>query len=550
MKITRRILNLESVIYISLTLIVFATIFLLQFVAFGFTVARVQNAVLENSRANAEQLAEQVDLYIAGIDHLSALLARDPLLTEVMAAPSPAAGDDRVELMRLRMQGYQESRNDISQILALAPDGSPMLSGDPEFLLNPATNIQRREWFRRSRTEPRDVHISSAYVHNLTEGNYDWVVSISRGVLSEEGLLGVLLVDLQFNHIRELCRSLVTGEKGYSFIIDRFGNYIYHPFQQLIYSDLKEEPVFRLVDLAYEEPGEYLRFEDRYYHVATSESSGWLMVSTVLQSDITSDWTYTRLVLSLAGLGLFLIIGLLSAMISRGITRPVTALQGVMKSVDSGVFNMVGEIRGPHEIRELAREYDVMVGRIRELMTLNEQEQELKRKSDLRALQAQINPHFLYNTLDSIIWMSEMGDNESAIKMTSALSKLFRIGISKGKEFILIRDELEHVESYLKIQKMRYREKFEYSIELDPDLFDESCLKNHPSTHRGERHISRDQRSRPERSYRNSRGARGGHDRPQREGQRPGHPRGTAGQAQSLAHIGQSRRSSRRGTGG
>ena len=134
-------------------------------------------------------------------------------------------------------------------------------------------------------------------------------------------------------------------------------------------------------------------------------------------------------------------------------------------------------IKATDEIRELAREYDTMVGHVRNLMDANIREQELKRKSDLKALQAQINPHFLYNTLDSIIWMGEMGQNREVVLMTSALSKLFRISISKGREFISISDEIAHVKSYLTIQEMRYKDKFEYSIEIDPDLYNCTILK-------------------------------------------------------------------------
>jgi len=118
-----------------------------------------------------------------------------------------------------------------------------------------------------------------------------------------------------------------------------------------------------------------------------------------------------------------------------------------------------------------------MVGRIGELMEANVREQELKRKSDLKALQAQINPHFLYNTLDSIIWMGEMGKSREVVKMTSALSRLFRISISKGRELIPLRDELEHVRSYLTIQEMRYKDKFRYLIDIPEDLMDCTVLK-------------------------------------------------------------------------
>jgi two-component system sensor histidine kinase YesM len=180
---------------------------------------------------------------------------------------------------------------------------------------------------------------------------------------------------------------------------------------------------------------------------------------------------------ALVGLVLFLAVGLVTNFLARGITRPLRQLQEVMKSVETGEFRKAGALDATDEIRELAREYDLMVGRIGELMAQNVREQELKRMSDLKALQAQINPHFLYNTLDSIIWMGEMNRSGEVVKMTSALSRLFRISISRGQELIPLRDELEHVQSYLTIQEMRYKNKFRYLIDVPENLMDSTVLK-------------------------------------------------------------------------
>jgi two-component system sensor histidine kinase YesM len=184
-----------------------------------------------------------------------------------------------------------------------------------------------------------------------------------------------------------------------------------------------------------------------------------------------------QLIYTLMGLILFMVVGLATTRVSSGITKPVRRLQEIMQTVETGEFKLVGSIRATDEIRELAREYDIMVGRIRELMEANIREQEQKRKSDLKALQAQINPHFLYNTLDSIIWMGEMRQSEEVVQMTSALSKLFRISISKGSELIPVQTELEHVRSYLTIQEMRYQDKFRYEIDMEPDILDMVMLK-------------------------------------------------------------------------
>lgn len=118
-----------------------------------------------------------------------------------------------------------------------------------------------------------------------------------------------------------------------------------------------------------------------------------------------------------------------------------------------------------------------MVIRIRDLIEENKREHEAKRQSDLNALQAQINPHFLYNTLDSIMWMAECGKNEDVVEMVTALARLFRISISKGRRVIRVAEELEHARNYLFIQKIRYKEKFTFNIDADEDTLNLKSVK-------------------------------------------------------------------------
>ena len=110
-------------------------------------------------------------------------------------------------------------------------------------------------------------------------------------------------------------------------------------------------------------------------------------------------------------------------------------------------------------------------------MDQNERDQDIKRKNELKALQAQINPHFLYNTLDSIIWMAECGQTEEVVDMTTALAEFFRLGITKGSEIVSVRSMMDHIRNYLTIQKMRYKNKLDYRIDVDPDIYSYRTLK-------------------------------------------------------------------------
>jgi two-component system, sensor histidine kinase YesM len=129
------------------------------------------------------------------------------------------------------------------------------------------------------------------------------------------------------------------------------------------------------------------------------------------------------------------------------------------------------------EITELGMSFNIMIGKIKELLDSKIEEQENLKKAELRALQAQINPHFLYNTLDTIIWMAESKKTDQVVKIVSALSKFFRISLSKGMDWITIGEEVERIRSYLTIQKMRYRDILDFNIEVDKDVAENTILK-------------------------------------------------------------------------
>ncbi len=447
----------------------FTAIFIMQLVFFRFVTTTVTSSTLDNNRTLLKQLVAQIDSYLYDIEKVSGVIVDDNNIQFYLENIDSTDLQDDIEQ---QLYNYKQARTDISNILIYANDGTIILS-DPDVKVNPWTPIKDNLWFKNAINKRGRIAVSESYVQNIIVGQYTWVVSLSREIFSKISgkSLGVLLVDLKFNRIDELCRSFIIGEKGYDFILDNSGNYIFHPTQQLINSNLRSEPIKQLISKYNLRNKKYIYNNEKYYMTERSGLTNWNIVSVTHKSDIVTDWQNVQVIYTLVGFILFLVVGPITKRVSSGISGPVKKLQSIMKTVEYGEFNMIGKIDATEEIQNLAYDYNIMVGRIRELVETNNRDQELKRKSDLVALQAQINPHFLYNTLDSIIWMGEMGQNKEVVQMTSALSKLFRISISKGHEIITIRDEIAHVQSYLTIQGMRYQDKFTYLIDIDPDLY-------------------------------------------------------------------------------
>jgi two-component system sensor histidine kinase YesM len=163
--------------------------------------------------------------------------------------------------------------------------------------------------------------------------------------------------------------------------------------------------------------------------------------------------------------------------ITKSIYVPIKKLHDVTTTIARQDLEMLVTTDNTDEIAELGMSFNVMVGKIKELLDAKIKEHENLKKAELRALQAQINPHFLYNTLDAIIWMAEAKKIEQVVELVSVLSRFFRITLSKGKDWITVREEIEHVESYLAIQKVRYRDILDYRIEVPDNLRDGEILK-------------------------------------------------------------------------
>jgi two-component system sensor histidine kinase YesM len=255
--------------------------------------------------------------------------------------------------------------------------------------------------------------------------------------------------------------------------MDRDGSVVYRP-ERLAENDFFKESV----NLSNLEDG-VTASGGRIISVKSLPTNDWRVVGVSYLDDITSG-KYEGM-LEVLALILVFCIGLSAAavvLLSRGITAPIGELSKAMHQFEENALSFQYEqSEGIREISHLSVSFSHMVERIQTLMKKVKDEEISLRKSELHALQSQINPHFLYNTLDSIQWMCEQGDMDSAVTMVGALAKLFRISISKGNPLIPIKMEIAHAQNYLLIQSVRFEGRFSYRFEVDEDNFAYYCNK-------------------------------------------------------------------------
>nr|WP_243166301.1 sensor histidine kinase [Anaerotruncus massiliensis (ex Togo et al. 2019)] len=426
------------------------------------------------------EINASIDSYIDNMKSMAKVVVENKDVRDVMAFYN-RHHDKRLsyieekELERLRanaaahMNIVANTRSDITNIAVISKYKDVVLS-DVEKEVNENSEFNVTDWYLKPMSYKDEIVVSPSHVQNLVSGEYKWVISISKSVLDPETgeVTGVMVIDLNYRSIEAICENAQLGKNGYIYLIDRHKNIIYHPQQQLLYSGIKSELVEEILKMR----DTYLRDDvnNRIYTRNYSELTGWSAVGVVNVDELIKDKSsiidfYFRL----AGISILFAMTF-AVLISTTITNPIKMLENTMHEVEVGNFDVRSEIELNNEIGHLSKTFNVMISRIKDLMEKTVRDEEEKRRSEIRALQAQINPHFLYNTLDTIIWMSAGGKNDEVVEVTSALARLFRTSISKGENLVTLLNEVENIKSYLTIQKMRYEDKLSWRVDVPPEL--------------------------------------------------------------------------------
>lgn len=383
------------------------------------------------------------------------------------------------------MRAYEMSSQAFSDTLLSRPDiSSMMVFGRKKILLNKSLYSYRNvvmdysglEWYQGAIQKPYDMVITGPNRHQFFDTD-DETISLSREIQDyEDGtFLGVILINLNMNKITEICASFQENTSGALGILNESGEAVYlnGDAGNVAVQDIDMKELSEILE-QYPENSFRIRLGGTKYLITKErmDSTGWYLINILPYSWLLSDLWKISMVIVLAVAGTLVVTLLSLDRILTNVIQPLKKLERHMARVTIENMNEQVNITTDDEIGHLAGNFNSMLERIENLKEQVVEEQEDKRRYELQALQAQINPHFLYNTLDSIIWMAETQDS-NIVAMTEALAKLFRISLNKGNEEILLKKEIEHVKNYLIIQSMRYADKFTFEICVEPEV--EKC---------------------------------------------------------------------------
>ncbi|MBY5035298.1 sensor histidine kinase [Streptococcus gallolyticus] len=418
----------------------------------------------QKTRDSLQQSGHFITAYLDKLKQTSNSLASNQLLRDFIEQPDQAHKEELSFLMESLIAGD----TDLVSAVLVTKEGQ-IVSTDKQLVMKTSSDMMSEAWYQAAIDQKAMPVLTPARKESLTKKGEQWVISVTREIVDARGKnKGVLRLDIDYHSLENYLDQLKLGKQGFAFIVNQKKEFVYHP-QKTVYSSKEEMDAMK----------SYLQVENGYvpshkefvYQLAIPESE-WTLVGVSSLDEV--QMIRQQILYSFLGAGLaaLVISGLGSALVIRIWLKPIRDLQQVILAIGQGQAHLRAKEAGAAEVLDLSRYFNKMLDQIDSLMlSVKKQEQDI-REYELMALASQINPHFLYNTLDTIIWMTEFNDRERVVEITKALAKYFRIALNKGNEQISLKDELEHVGQYLFIQQQRYGDKLQYDLQELPSYAD------------------------------------------------------------------------------
>lgn len=410
------------------------------------------------------QTSESLDIYIGTIAKLM-----DVVIDE---GNSPSAGDqEQARRVQELADSITRSYPEIAGILIAYPDDSYLGKG----MTRVSRDLFRDEsWYQYAVAQEGTIGIIGSVlgrnvVNNLNEGS-DSVFSLVKSFETEDGAQGVVLFDIRHDIIEKMIERVSIGEEGLLYVADD-NDVVYAPASDVVYRIDKE---------CYEQEGAdggEVRINGRNYFVLNcySSYSHWRTVGVVPETEFSAGMYWILQIFVLCVIICVLLAVLASLIVSGTVTGPVLSLCRSMEKVEAGDFSVRFHTKYEDEIGVLGASFNHMIEKINELINELYVEKQIRLEAQLKSLQEQIKPHFLYNTLDTISWLARAHNATDVVQLIDALTNMFRVGLSSGHDYIPLREEKKHVVNYLYIQKVRYGERLKYEIEI-PEEYNEAIV--------------------------------------------------------------------------
>ncbi|WP_026696151.1 cache domain-containing sensor histidine kinase [Peribacillus kribbensis] len=414
-----------------------------------------------------KQVWNQIESNLNGYDDIIQYLSMDESIQKFMEEEEPIS--DLEQKVNEKLKIYKESHAEIAGVIAVNKSG--LYTSNETFAIS-RDNLTQEYWYKQAEAAPDRLQlISNPIGRNIKESSDYQVNNLLSAVKAVKDpvtnhVSGVILMDIKLDFIKKVLESIKLGNSGFIFILNRDGSVVYSPVNPIVY---RIHPDWLSKDRSHTLEKVINR---NIYQIIynTYPSIKWKVVGVFSLDETTEVVSRVQFYTYIIGVITLLVSSIAAWFFASSIINPVNKLRALMRNVEEGRFDKPFHSKYNDEIGQLGKSYNRMIQEISRLIQLVYTEQKNKREAELKTLQAQIKPHFLYNTLDTIQWMAYEYKAHRIVELINALTTLFRIGLNKGNEFITIEEEIKHVESYLIIQMTRYESKLEYEIHVEEQV--------------------------------------------------------------------------------
>lgn len=452
-----------SFLIMSLTIV-----FLISIITYSSSSKLILEKISSQTENSIIQTSNYISSYIDKIKTLSDLIAMHPDTKNALQTSNNNAIQSLISMVNLSASNDKR----IKSIAVISKDGFAITS-DSEMAVTLSNNMMDEPWYKGAVESKQMPVVISANHGGYTMDKENKVVSISHEIVDELGKhLGVVVIDVSYQFIEDYISSLDLGEEGYAYILNFDNQILYNSNEDMLFTENAKQ---ELISLSHCESATLTN--SCMVTGINIPHSNWRLVGVSSLENVSI--LKKQLISSIAFAGLSLIITsiIISVIISKKITKPIIQLQNAMTNVDEKWGHLEIQPHSSFEVANLTKEYNSLLDRIKILTEDIAEKENTRRVFELKALQSQINPHFLYNTLDTILWLAEFGENEKVVEVSKALGELLRLSLNINQTLVPLGFELNHVENYLKIQKMRYEDQINYEISGDENLLDISIPK-------------------------------------------------------------------------
>lgn len=444
-----------------------AVILLLSGAIYFFSANLLMDETVAKTHELLEMSGTNIATYIARIKGESCVFSSDPTLLQYLSG-----GSERLRSGLLtRIDTLLKSDTHIKSIVVVSKDGR-ILSNEEGLNMSVSEDMMKEDWYMEAIHNTMPV-LTGARMQSFSPDMDNWVISVSTEISGDsKENLGVLLMGVEYSVIEDYLSGLDLGADGYVFLLNDRDEPVYHKDTDYFSDPVKQSSLreIRMAGNGYDKKHNLLTYQ------TPIQDTGWTMVGVVSLDTLKMLKRQLFEVVLLTGGILFCAVLLLGLLFTRRLSIPMADLERGMGEIEK-LAQISLRKNSFYEVELLTHNYNRMIRRIRELMDKLLEKEGTLRQSELNALISQINPHFLYNTLETIIWMAEFNDSARVITLTKSLAAFFRLSLGGGQELVTAADELEHVRQYLFIQKERYEEKLSYEIFAPEELLDYTVPK-------------------------------------------------------------------------